>query len=238
MIPSSYSSLQLMEVQLNTLFVLDPEGRLQSVNEPGTPMAPRFFLGRTSAGRLWRVRYDLPAQVAHHLDQLCSAEPDQALLTSQPQQYHAIRGVLADHASIEEEYRGPAYWLPAISHVPPHVVLLSEARAQLVQDTFPWLVAWLADPANGPVAAVIEQGQAVAVCFCSRITQKAAEAGVETLPAFRGQGHATAAVAAWAASIQHSRRMALYSTSWENQASQGIAKKLGAVLYGEDWSIA
>jgi len=226
-----------MEVQLNALFVLDSEARLQAINEPGTPPAPRFFMGRTSSGHLWRVRYDLPVEVIDQLDQLCRAEPDRSLLTSQPQQYQAIRGVIADHAPIVSEERGPAYWLPTVSRVSQHVALLSEAQAQLVQDTFPWLVSWLANPANGPVAAVIEHGQAVSVCFCSRITQQAAEAGVETLPAFRGKGHATAAVAAWAAAIQQSRRIALYSTAWENHASQSIARKLGAVLYGEDWSI-
>jgi hypothetical protein len=29
----------------------------------------------------------------------------------------------------------------------------------------------------------------------------------------------------------------LYSTSWDNLASQAIARKLQMVLYGEDWSI-
>ncbi len=135
------------------------------------------------------------------------------------------------------EYRGPAYWLPTINHVPPQVVLLSQTQVYLVQNTFPWLIPWLADPANGPVAAVIEQGYAISICFCSRLTRRAAEAGVNTLETFRGRGYASAAVIAWAAAIQQSRRIALYSTSWENRASQGVAKRVGAVIYAEDWSL-
>jgi RimJ/RimL family protein N-acetyltransferase len=235
--PFTYSDLQLLEIQINTLFLVDPEGRLHSINEPGTPPAPRFFMGRTSNDNLWRVRYDLPAEVVDQLNQLCRSEPHHSLLTSQPEHYQAIRAVLANHAPIVGEYRGPAYWLPTASQVPPHVMLLSEARVYLVRDTFPWLIPWLANPSNGPVTAVIEQGKAVSVCFCSRITQQAAEAGVNTLEAFRGKGYATAAVAGWAAAIQQSQRIALYSTSWENQASQSVAKKIRAVLYGEDWSI-
>jgi RimJ/RimL family protein N-acetyltransferase len=237
-IPSStYSDLQLLELQINTLFLVDPEGRLQSINEPGTPPAPRFFMGRTSTDNLWRVRYDLPAQALDQLNGLCRSEPHRSLLTSQPEHYLAIRKVLAGHAPIVGEYRGPAYWLPTATQVSPQVVRLSEARAYLVRETFPWLVPWLASRANGPVTAVIEQGNAVSVCFCSRITQRAAEAGVETLEAFRGKGYATAAVAGWAAAIRQSHRIALYSTSWGNHASQGVAKRLGAVLYAEDWSI-
>lgn len=235
--PSHYSDLQLLEIQINTLFLIDPEGRLQSINEPGTPLAPRFFMGRTSTHNLWRVRHDLPVELVGQLNKLCRSAPPCSLLPSQPEQYLAIRQLLVDKASSVSEYRGPAYWLPTISQVPSQVMLLSQAQADCVRDTFPWLVSWLANPTNGPVAAVIEQGQAVSVCFCSRLTQGAAEAGVNTLEAFRGKGYASATVAAWAAAIQYTQRIALYSTSCENQASQNVAKKLGAVVYAEDWSI-
>lgn len=234
---SQHSNLQLLDIQIKTLFLLDHEGRLRCINEPDTPPAPRFFMGRTSDGHLWRVRYDLPADVTDQLDALCRSEPHGSTLACRPEHYQAMRGVLAEHAPIVGEYRGPAYWIPADIRVPTHVVLMSEATAHLVRETFPWLVPWLANPANGPVTAVIEQGNAVSVCFCSRITDRAAEAGIETLEAFRGKGHATAAVAGWAAAVQRTGRIALYSTSWENHASQGVAKKLGMVLYGEDWSI-
>jgi RimJ/RimL family protein N-acetyltransferase len=231
------SHRDLLELQVATLFLLDSKRRLLAINEPGTPPAPRFFLGRTVHGHRWRIRYDMPASTAHRLDQLCHAEPRRAPHADPPEQAAAIRAVLAEDAPIVSEDRGPAYWLPAVSHVPPQVVLLSEAHAALVQTTFPWLVAWLADAANGPVAAVIAQGSAVSVCFCSRITPHAAEAGIETLASFRGNGAATAAAAGWAAAVQHSQRIALYSTSWQNHASQAVAKKLGAVPYAEDWSI-
>lgn len=232
------SKRDLLDLQITTLFLLDPERRLLAINEPGTPPAPRFFLGRSADGHRWRVRSDMPVEAAHRLDLLCQAEPQRSPLAGPPEQADAIRAVLAEDAPIVSEECGPAYWLPAISQVPPQVVLLSQAHTALVQASFPWLVDWLADAANGPVAAIIQQGSAVSVCFCSRITPHAAEAGIETLAAFRGQGAATAAATGWAAAVQRSRRVALYSTSWQNHASQAVAKKLGAVLYAEDWSIA
>jgi hypothetical protein len=41
-------------------------------------------------------------------------------------------------------------------------------------------------------------------------------------------------VAAWARAIRESGGEPLYSTSWDNKASRGVARKLGLLLYGED----
>lgn len=232
-----YSKLQLLALQITTLFLVDSQQRLQSINEPDPPPAPRFFLGRTSEGNLWRFRADLPREAIERLDTLCRAEPLRSPQPSPPEHYDEIRAVLGSYAPIAGEYRGPAYLLPPIAQAPPQVARLSPAQAHLVHHTFPWLVGWLANPANGPVAAVLEQGSAVSVCFCSRITPQSAEAGIETLEAYRGKGYASAAVAGWAAAVQQTGRLALYSTSWGNHASQAVAKRAGALLYGEDWSI-
>ena len=67
-------------------------------------------------------------------------------------------------------------------------------------------------------------------CLCA-----ARRRGLLDLPT--GRGFASAAVAAWAAALRERGRLPLYSTSWENLASQGVARKLGMVAYGEDWEI-
>jgi RimJ/RimL family protein N-acetyltransferase len=228
---------ELMELHLHTLYRCDADGRLRCVNEVGEPPAPRFYLGRTHQGNLWRFRHDLPAATAAQLDRLCRAEPPTADLARPPQHEAAIRAVLHDHAPLTGEYRGPAYWIAEETPPPANAVLISDANADLLRAGFPWMLAWRRNPAVGPVAAVVEQGQVVAVCFCSRLPGQATEAGVETLAAFRGQGHATAAVAKWAAEVRRQGIIPLYSTAWQNLASQAIARKLKMVLYGEDWSI-
>jgi RimJ/RimL family protein N-acetyltransferase len=75
-------------------------------------------------------------------------------------------------------------------------------------------------------------------CYSSRVGRVADEAGVETPPQHRGRGYAPIAVAAWARRVQAEGKLALYSTSWENRASQRVAAKLGGRLYGEDWHVA
>ena len=229
------TDLQLMRIQAETLYRYDADGRMRCVNEPGDPPAPRFFMGRTAQGNLWRFRHDMPAAIVEQLEVLCRAEPVSADLAPAPLRYDPIRALLQAQAPIEEEYRGPAYRVPDSAQRPAGVVLIAEANQLLLE---PWFMDLLPVEPEQTIAAVVEAGAAVAVCFCSRLTGRAAEAGVETMAGFRRRGYAAAAVAGWAAEMRRRGRVALYSTSWSNLASQGVARKLGMRLYGEDWSIA
>ena len=58
-----------------------------------------------------------------------------------------------------------------------------------------------------------------------------------TLEGYRGRGDAAAVVSGWAAAVREGGKTPLYSTSWDNEASKGVARKLGLVLYGTDLSI-
>lgn len=232
---------QWMEIHINTLFQCDPAGRLRCVNEPGPegapPPAPRFYLGRTSEGNSWRFRYDLPAEMVAQLELLCQSEPVTADFQALPQNYAAIKTLLASQSPVESEYRGPAYWVPETVTASPAALLLGEATIAVAQPHFPWLTS--ADPyyAMGPVAAVMVDGRAVSLCFCSRTPGLATEAGLETAAGYRGKGYAGAAVATWAAAVRQRGCRPLYSTSWDNLASQRVATKLGLICYGEDWSL-
>jgi predicted GNAT family acetyltransferase len=80
-------------------------------------------------------------------------------------------------------------------------------------------------------------GHAVAVCGSVRQTGQAYEAGVETVLAYRGRGYAARAVAAWAGVVRALGRVPLYSTSWQNTASQSVARKLALIQFGSDLHI-
>lgn len=233
--------LELMAIQINTLFRTDDVGQLRWVNEPGEdescPPAPRFFMGRTREGNLWRFGADLPAQVRQEVNELCLAEPvvDDPCLP--PVHADAIRNVLERSEAVREEYRGPAYWIAQDPPISGNAVLITPANLELLRSHFPH---WLTPPPYyelGPAAVTIVDGAAVAICCCVRVPGKATEAGVETAPVYRGKGYAPAAVACWAAAVRQQGIIPLYDTSWENLASQRVAQKLGMVQYGEDWSI-
>jgi GNAT superfamily N-acetyltransferase len=235
---TSQAMLAHIDLLINVSFCCDPDGRLRAVNEPEKPPAPRFYMVRTLTGNHWRFRYDLPAATIQQLDRLCQAEPYPADLTCPPQHYHAIKAVLAAQAPLQEEYRGPAYWVPPGSARPANVVRIAATNAHLLQPLFPWVLPLPHPPRRGVLVATVVQEMAVALCYCARIPDQVTHAGVETAEAFRGQGYATAAVIGWADEVRRQGLIPLYGTTWENLASQRIAQKLGMVLYGEDWSIA
>ena len=68
-----------------------------------------------------------------------------------------------------------------------------------------------------------------------RITPEAHEAGVETSAGARGHGFAVAVVAAWANAVRDLGAEPLYSTSWQNTASQAVARKLNLIPYATDY---
>ena len=105
----------------------------------------------------------------------------------------------------------------------------------MLRSGFEELVAEL--PAWQPFLALVEENRAVSVCRSVRITPAAHEAGVETLPSFRGKGYAKDVVAGWARVVQSMGAIPLYSTSWENTASQAVANKLRLVPYGADFYV-
>lgn len=230
------SDRALMEIHVSALFRHDARNRLLAVNEPGDPPPPRLFFGRTHTGHLWRFRHDLPQPLVVELDALLRAEPVATDLIQSPRCLAALQAALARHAPLSGTWSGPAWRfpdeLPAFAH---DVVQITPERNDLVRSVFPVLADDL--PWSQPCLAIVEDGRLASLCFSSRNTPAAAEAGVNTIEAFRGRGYAPSVAAAWARAVRREDRVPLYSTSWDNLASRAVARKLGLVLYGADLSI-
>jgi hypothetical protein len=92
-------------------------------------------------------------------------------------------------------------------------------------------------PERQPIMAVMDSGYPVSVCFCARISEVAAEAGVETAAAFRGRGFAARVTASWATAIRVSGRTPVYSTAWTNIESLAVARKLSLIVRASDWNV-
>lgn len=224
-----------MRIRAEALYVHDAHARIVSVNEPDGNIASRFFLARTPAGNLWRYRSDLPDDLTAQLEALCADEPVTAELSPTPAHREEYIRLLASHAPIEDVSAGPAYWFSEDAIPSAEPVAIGEANADLLRGG---LDDWLVDvPDRHPFMAIIEEGHAVSVCASVRITDAAHEAGVETLPAHRRRGHAVNVVASWANAVQKMGAAALYSTSWDNLASRGVAAKLGLTMFGVDFHV-
>jgi RimJ/RimL family protein N-acetyltransferase len=232
------SDLRLLQIQVDALFTHDPRGRIRDVNEPGGDRAPRFFFARGREGNLWRCRDDLDDETARRLEVLASSEPVRDDLRAEPENLDAFLAALGLDRQSASIYSGPAYRFPDELPHPAAVTRITRVDLHLLR-----LLSWdLTETAREferrePYVAVIERDAAVALCHSARLTDRAAEAGVETVEAYRGRGYAAAAVAGWAHIIRAGGRIPLYSTSWDNHASQAVARRLGLVQYGTDLSL-
>jgi hypothetical protein len=237
----SISDWDLMQIHVSALYRHDDRQRLLAVNEPGEPRPddpppPRLFLGRTRAGHLWRFRHDLPESSIAELEAVLRSEPVTADLSQPPQCLPELQATLARGAPIAGMWSGPAWRFPDEIPASEHeVVRVTTANDDLVRPVFPSLADEL--PWRQPCLAIVATGRLASLCFSSRNTPVAAEAGVDTLEEFRGRGYAPAVVAAWGQAVRAEGRIPLYSTSWDNLASRSVARKLGLVLYGADFSI-
>jgi hypothetical protein len=97
---------------------------------------------------------------------------------------------------------------------------------------------WMSDvPHRRPFMAMIENDQAVSICASVRISEAVHCAGVETLADHRQRGHAVNAVAGWARAVRSLGATPFYSTSWDNVASQGVARRLRLSRVGVDFHL-
>jgi hypothetical protein len=232
---------ELMRMHVEALYRLDPRSRLTAVRYWSGGEAPRFFLGRTRLGNVSRFRADLAEPLIAQLERLAQSEPgdpaDLAALLPEPGQRTHYLAALSAQAPIARIWAGPAYWAApeALPQLSAQAVAIGEDNADLLHGGFE---SWLADvPHQRPFMAIVDDRQVVSVCASVRVTAAAHEAGVETLPARRRRGHARDAVAAWIHAVRSVGATPLYSTSWENSASRGVAAALGLSLFGVDFHV-
>ncbi|OME81087.1 hypothetical protein BK122_16705 [Paenibacillus pabuli] len=223
---SNLSPMDMMKIQANTLYTMDNQKRLLSINEPDGGQAPALFIGITSVGQCSYYHEQLPLTLIEELG--CDTEPplDIAKLIRRVETFKPVKSV----------WMGPAYAFPEkCGEWHPNVQLIESHRTFLLEKHFPNLIEHLHE--KMPVIAYVMEDSAVAVCCSARVSQQGAEASLYTAPNFRGQGYAAEAVKCWQYYVKESGRIPIYSTSWDNIASQTVARKLGLIQFGVDFNI-
>ena len=233
------SDLSLMKIQVGTLFVHDDDERLRFINEPYRPEdhpAPVVFIGRTRCGSVMRFRYDVPESLCQRVQAIIQAQPLSDNLYENPSYLAKVKDLLTPYITADRQWMGPAYRFPDSIGVSPEVVRIDRSKICLLEFGFSDLVPEL-DHCQ-PVVAIVEGDKAVSICQSVRKSEEAEEAGVDTLLSHRGKGYAAQVVAGWARIVREQGRIPLYSTSWDNRASQRVAEKLELELYGVDMHIS
>ena len=217
------------ELQLRTLFVLDGARRIVGTREAVPGLGPLFSLIRDRESCAWAVRADVDRDVADELDGLAGNEPPVTDLRQVPVYAERYKSLLEGRVD-----SGPSFVFPERIARPASVVLIEDVDV-LSRHFSGWTESEI--PGCAPIVGVVEDGYAVSVCFSARRSDEAAESGVETAVDWRGRGLAPRVTASWASAVRGSGRIPLYSTSWSNEASLGVARKLGLVGFGCVWSV-
>ena len=236
------------QLHMETLFILSEQGRILSTREPGPSRGPLFTLIRNATSCAWATRAELPQTLANELDRLAQEEPSILDLHEEPLNAEHYTLHLGQYLTSRNEaearprlFAGPAFAFPDSSLEPTPVqsadIELIEDEGRLEPNFRGWEPGELA-AGRGPMLAIVEGGFPVSICFCARLSDTAAEAGLETAEAYRGRGYGPRVTAAWAQAIRGLGRIPLYSTSWNNSASLAVARKLGLVAYASSWSLS
>lgn len=229
----------LAVLHLEALYARDARGRMLG-RRPEASL-PRVHFFRTTTRNYWLLAATLPEDLAASIDALCAAEPVEADPGRWEQQEAGclaeVRALLAAERPPAREYRGPAFAFP--DNIPEPAIPVAVLDDPSGVPTAP-RVAWIhtAVPDDRPlVGARDEAGRVASVCHSAALGPRSAEAGLETGGEARRRGLGLAVTLGWASALRATGRVPLYSTSWENQASRAVARRLDARLYGEDWHV-
>ena len=232
-------NLSWLEKRADTLFQYDARHRMTITNEWDGRPAPRFYLGLSSQGSVCRFRYDVAADIVQQLAVLAARaaiEPDGRKL---PLQHKAYLSLLAEPQQPAHYNAGPVYrfprQLPTVDDPNTNVASITESNGNLLE---PYMPDWLPDvPHRSPFQVTLLEGGAVSVCASVRISASLHEAGVETATGYRSRQYAQQAVISWASAVRQQKAEPVYSTSWDNIASQALARSLGLQIVALDYSI-
>ncbi len=176
------------QLQLETLFVLDKQGRIVSTREPQPSPGPAFMLIRGAESLAWAARADVTEAVADELSDAARQEPVSAYreLPVYAQRYRTLLP--------GRERWGPAFEFPELTGSFSGMMSVHDEAS--LQRHFTGWVAGEIEAGGSPAMAVSVEGYPVSVCGCARRSSVAAEAGLETAPMFRGRGFAPRVAAA------------------------------------------
>ncbi|WP_258208638.1 GNAT family N-acetyltransferase [Paenibacillus radicibacter] len=223
-----YNDHELIQIQASTLYVMNKDNRIVRINEQTELQPPALFIGKTKNSSVIHFRDDIPQYL---LDEIQTLPTD-------PLPIIDYCKIVEKHQKVKTIWAGPAYYFSTketLEHLD-ETILIDDSNKALLRPYFNHLTSELS--LREPVVAYVVNGEAVSVCCSARRSKQAAEASLMTAEPFRGKGYAAKVVSSWVQLILKSGLIPLYSTSWDNIASQQVAKKLGFVQYGVDFNIS
>jgi len=230
--PELSTEADLVGQHMDALYTFGKTGRIDGGRGPAPPI---LHLTLAPLGHQLGIRWDVPDRLAAGIADAVRDEPVTGQLVKLPARLEALMELVSTRTAGPSMYAGPAFLVPRVMKRVGRIEWITNASKELL---FTHFGDWGDLEEAQPIAAIVKRGRAVAICYSARTGRSGAEAGVETAADFRGRGLAPRVVAAWAAAVQARGLVAMYSTSWENLASQAVARKLNMTQYATDFHVS
>jgi hypothetical protein len=244
---STADDLRLLEVDIDTMFVMSAAGRIERENDPDRWSGPRVFFAGCPFGNLTRVRYDVDDQLAIRILEAAANEPPWRDPDVMPACAEKIVELLSAGQTTAIS--------PALIYRLPNG-LRYEHTAAIVRgdsDEGRQLLARLADRGMPdymqtagfkgvgdfwePWCVALDGTEIAAMAFAARLGVSGAELGVYTFPTYRGRGLAAAVTAAWSSMPALNQHSLFYSTTKSNRSSRRVTDRLGLRLIGTSFRV-
>ncbi|MBQ0140250.1 MAG: GNAT family N-acetyltransferase [Kurthia sp.] len=216
------SDLKLMKNHVEVLFQQNKQNQLTVINEPPFDDAPLLFIGLTKEGSVQRYSYKVDDLLKKRLQNIVMYQRDELVVS--------LINQLSNRLGFREFVMGPTYVFPKLNFSNEEVVLMTEENKELLKDDHRF--TYIDFKMKQPCVVIIKNDKIISLCCSARQNNEAAEASVYTAEQYRGKGYGTTVTKAWAYHVQQAGKIALYSTTWDNLASQGVARTLGLHQYG------
>lgn len=224
----------LLQLEMQTLWTTDADGRLEQTRTADGGRPPLLAVAACRTGLCWAVSVDVPPDARDDIASILATTPGSDAVGWEPETKRALLERLGRLGGLRPPEGGPSFLVPRGLRPPSGVEIWSGGladRERLRGRMLEHDRATLPEP----WAAVIVDGRVAAVCETARSAPGSVEAGLWTYEPFRRSGFGTAATAAWAGLVED--RTAFYSTSWTNDASRGVARRLELRPLGQWWQV-
>jgi hypothetical protein len=227
-------AVALLRLEMQTLWTTDADGRLERMRTAEGGRPPLLAVAASRAGLCWAMSVGVPTDVRDGIARILSTTAGSDAVGWEPETKHELLELLGRVGPLRPPEGGPSFLVPRGLRPPTDVEIWSggdddreRLRGRMLEHDRATLLE--------PWAAVIVDGRVAAVCETARSAPGSVEAGLWTYEPFRRAGLGTAAAAAWAGLVED--RMAFYSTSWANDASRGVARRLELRPLGQWWQV-